>query len=120
MPCSCKTTTNSAGVFSTTALTISCANQTLNDTTMETVFSKIPVTAPIDTVDLSNNSLTFIPNYLTTYPELANVILATNNITSIGSNDLQLVGNVTLIDISSNQITSIADNSFPSLFLIKF
>jgi Leucine-rich repeat (LRR) protein len=97
-----------------------CANQGLGDTAIGTVVANTPVTTPIDTFDLSGNKLTIVPKDLTQYAQLTRVTLANNSITSVGSTDLSLTGNVVLIDLSNNQISSIAAGSLPGMWPKKF
>jgi len=99
----------------TTTLTISCANQGLDDTAIETVITNTEANSPVDTFDLSGNQLTIVPKNLPQYTKLVSVSLANNSITSVGSTDLSLTANVTLIDLSNNQISSIAAGSLPGV-----
>ena len=108
-PCVCGATRDSS-----TTLTVSCAAQNLNDSAMAAVIVKIDPTTPLDTFLLNNNRLLSVPAGLDRYKQLANVNLANNSITAIGSTDLStLTASVQLIDLSSNRITAIADGCFP-------
>ena len=110
-PCVCGPTKNSEGVSST--LTISCAAQSLGDSALSDIFKNVSSTSPVDTMNLSGNQLTKIPSGLPQYETLVSVTVANNSITSVGSTDLSLSGNVTLIDLSYNQISVIAPGSLP-------
>ena len=107
-PCSCQPTAGSNAT-----LTISCENQNLDDAAMKAIIDNVPPTTPVDTFDFSQNQLTAVPTGLTQYATLVSVTVASNSITSIGSNDLSLTGNVLLIDLSFNKISVIAPGSLP-------
>ena len=107
-PCTCQP---SAG--SDTTLTISCADQGLDDTAIGAVIANTPATTPVDSLDLRGNQLTSVPSGLPQYAYLIRVTVANNSITSIGSTDLSLTGNALLIDLSHNQISDIAPGSLP-------
>ena len=114
-PCSCQPTAGSD-----TRLTISCANQNLNDTKMKAIIANVPPTTPVDTFDFSQNQLTAVPAGLPQYATLVSVRVANNSISSIGSTDLSLTGNVLLIDLSFNQITVIAAGGLPGTLQHRF
>jgi len=96
-------------------LTINCANQGLANQNLLPIFNQIPAPTPIDTIDLSNNTLNKIPaQILVQYTRLANVLMASNYITSLAPYDLNLTANAVIIDLSNNLITDIASNSLPS------
>ena len=107
-PCTCQPSEGSS-----TSLTISCANLGKDNAAIETVVANTPATTPVDTFDLSGNILTSISADLPQYKTLIRVSFANNSITSIGSTDLSLTGNVLLIDVSYNQISNIAAGSLP-------
>ena len=113
-PCTCGFTASS-----TTTVTITCSNQNLKDDAVSAILKKIFPWSPIDTMNFYNNSLTKIPSGLSQYSQLFLLSFSSNSITSIGSNDLSgLTAAVKVIDLTANQITTIADNAFPSsLFL---
>ena len=76
---------------------------------------------PVDVVDLSNNSLTQVPSNLPqSFPQAKKLSLAKNQITSIGSGQLTLAATVTSLDVSSNNISSIATNALPGPLFIHF
>jgi Leucine-rich repeat (LRR) protein len=82
---------------------------------MANIISLFPVTTPIVEIDLSGNLLTRVPSNLTQFPQIKTVSLASNNITSLASGDLSFKQNTfkLFLNVSNNQITSIAPNAFP-------
>ena len=109
-PCTCGFTASS-----TTTVTITCSNQNLNDDAVSAILKKIFPWSPIDTMNFYNNSLTKIPSGLSQYSQLFLLSFSSNSITSIGSNDLSgLTAPVMYINLGANQISTIADNAFPS------
>ena len=107
-PCSCQPTTGSD-----TTLTISCANQNLDDTTMASIIANVPPTTPVDTFDFSQNLLTVVPPNLPQFNQLTNLNLSTNAIVAVGTGELNLAAAVNSLDLSSNQIEAIAASSLP-------
>ena len=108
--CTCGVTMNSA-----TSLTITCANQSLSDSAISPIFDQFPATTPVDTINLSNNTLTKVPvAQLKKYTQLANVLMSNNNIAALAANDFNLTANASRIDLSANSITSIEPNALPS------
>ena len=72
---------------------------------------------PVDVVDLSGNALTLVPSNLPqSFPQTKKLSLAKNQITSIGSGQLTLTATVASLDVSANNISSIATNSLPGLW----
>ena len=108
VPCTCVPTTGS-----NTTLTISCASQSLSDSAMAAIVNEIPVTTPVDTIDLSGNQLSKVPSGLPQYQQLVSVNISSNAITTVNSGDLTVDGSVTNLDMSSNVITTISSNSLP-------
>jgi Leucine-rich repeat (LRR) protein len=85
---------------------------------MEAIVNNIPATTPVAVLNLGNNTLTRIPANLPQYKQLQTLIISKNQITSVGANQLTLPANVTLLDLSSNQITKIETNSFPGKIIL--
>ena len=107
-PCTCGATAGS-----TTSLTISCANHGLGDLAIPPILANISTTAAIDTFDFSNNTLTAIPSGLPQYTQLENVLMYTNQITSIETEQLALPANCNLLDLSNNTISNIETGALP-------
>ena len=107
-PCTCGFTGNG-----TTTVTITCTGKSLNDNTMAAIVMKIQTWSPVDTMLLDGNQLTVVPPGLPQITGLVDLNLSSNQITSIGSTELQLTGKVLRINLSSNNITALADNCFP-------
>ena len=106
--CTCALTTDS-----TTAVTISCASLSLDDSAVETLVDKI-AWAPIDSLDLSGNLLTKVPaNLASQLASVTTLSLASNGITSIGSAELNLQATVVSLDVSNNSISTIATDALP-------
>ena len=106
--CTCALSTDS-----TTAVTISCADQQLDDSAVETLVNTISW-APIDTFDLSGNQMTKIPSGLSALVQLSSLSVATNQIASIGAADLSpLTAAVKLLNFASNSISTVDAGSFP-------
>ena len=105
---------------STTSLTISCANHGLGDLAFPPILANISTTAAIDTFDFSNNTLTAVPSGLPQFTTVVNLNVASNQITSVGATELQFTANVSLVDLSSNQIKSIEPGAFPGSLLTTF
>ena len=118
--CTCALSTDS-----TTAVTISCAGLSLDDSTVETLVDKISW-APINTLILDENRLTQVPTNLAQLANVTTLSLASNGLTSIGSGELNLKATVVSLDVSNNSISTIAtdalpgDDRFSISFLIKF
>ena len=110
-PCTCQP---SAG--SNTTLTILCANQGMDNAAIGNVVANTPATTPVDTFDLGGNQLTSVPTGLPQYTTLVSVSVSNKSITSIGSADLSLTRNSTLINLSYNQISSIVPGSLPRTY----
>jgi len=71
---------------------------------------------PVDVVDLSGNVLTKVPSNLPqSFPQANKLSLAKNQITLIGSGQLNLPATVASLDVSTNNITSIAASALPGL-----
>ena len=85
---------------------------------MAQIMMNIPPTTPVDTLDLSDNLLTKIPDNLHHYSTLISVSLANNAITSVAKDSLTLSGAVTSIDLSNNLITTIAPKSLPGTLIL--
>ena len=109
-PCSCQPTAGSM-----TTLTISCASLNLNDTTMKAIIANVPPTTPVDTFDFSGNLLTAVPANLPQFNQLANLNLANNSIAAVATAELNLPAAVKSLDLSSNQISTIAASSLPGI-----
>ena len=109
-PCSCQSTAGSNAT-----LTISCANQNLNDAAIKAIIDNVPPTTPIDTFDFSGNQLTQVPINLAQFNQLTNLNLSTNAITAVGSGQLNLPAAVLSLDLSSNKISIIAQSSLPGI-----
>ena len=112
LTCTCKPTGGSGN----TTLTLSCANAGYNDTTMASVVSLFAPANPVDVVDLSGNALTQVPSNLPqSFPLVTSLSLAKNQITSIEDGQLTLAATVASLDVSTNNISSIAANALPGL-----
>ena len=110
-PCTCGPTATTDGSDSKT-LTVSCANQNLTDSTIADVIVKVAPTTPVDSIDFSGNRMTKIPSNITQYTRLISLSFASNQITSIISNDLNLAAdNVLFLDLSNNRISSISSSN---------
>ena len=110
-PCTCAL---SAG--STTTLTLACANQKKTDDDIAHVVSMFTPGAVVDTVDLSVNALTKVPQGLaSTFPQLAYLYMANNSVTAIKAGDLPRLSSIKtyLLDFSNNQITAVQDGALP-------
>ena len=108
-PCTCNNSNNLGMVA------IYCGGKNLNDNQMANIISNIFTWSPIDTMYLAGNKLTKIPAGLSQYTQLIWLQLESNSITSIGPNDLSgLTAPVMYINLANNQISTIADNAFPS------
>lgn len=118
-PCTCGFTNSQ-----NTTVTIDCSNNNLTDTAMTEIMNKIYPWSPVDTIYFNGNNLTQIPAGLAKFTQLHWLEFQSNSITSIGLNDLSgLTAPVEEINLSTNQITTIADGAFPSSsskFLIIF
>ena len=72
--------------------------------------------AVVDTVDLSVNALTKVPQGLaSTFPQLAYLYMANNSVTAIKAGDLPRLSSIKtyLLDFSNNQITAVQDGALP-------
>ena len=94
-------------------LTVSCANQKLDDPTIADVIVRVAPTTPLDTLNLRNNSITFVPKGLAQYTRLVDLVVSFNAITKINLDDLNLAAPVVNLDLSFNTITAIANSSLP-------
>ena len=110
-PCLCSLTTPTGST-----LTISCLGTSLNDTRAAAIVNNLDSTLPIDTIDLSVNNVTKIPEGISKFQSLADLRVNNNSLTAIGSADgLNLLkANVTNLDLSNNLIERIDNASFPS------
>jgi hypothetical protein len=114
-PCTCAFSSSAA-----TNLVISCSDQSLDDATTASKLEKCPASSyPVDTFDLSGNSLTVVPSGLTDYPLLVNLSLANNQITSVKKGQLTLPATVVLLDLSANAIDAIDADSLPGEFSLN-
>ena len=107
-PCTCGFTDRSE-----TTITIDCTDKSLDDVAMARIVNKIQTWSPVDTMLLNGNRLKVVPPGLPLITRLVDLNLASNQITSVGSTELQLPAKVTTINLSSNNITALADNCFP-------
>jgi len=124
--CSCYLTASGSST-----VTVNCASQGLGDAAMASVLLSISSTSPIDTLLLDDNNLTKVPSsssrrvsrigiirtsftsLMTKFPLLNHVGLSSNAITSILKGDLTLPAPLKLLNLTSNQISRIAVESFP-------
>jgi len=108
----CKSATKDP--ISQTAI-VDCSSQGLADDTLAGLIAIIKSSAlKVDTLLLNSNNLQRIPTGLDQFPHLVNLNLASNSITAVGATDISgLTGAVELIDLSRNQIASIAAAAFP-------
>ena len=106
--CTCALTTDS-----TTTVTIDCKDQNLDDSAVETLVNKI-AWAPIDTLNLSGNTMTKVPvNLVQQFINVTTLSLASNGITSIESGELNLEATIVSLDVSNNLISTIASDALP-------
>ena len=80
---------------------------------MAKILTNTPATTPVDTLSFKGQLPTKIPVGLTKYSTLISLYLSGNLISSIKKGDLKLEAKVKSIDLSGNQITSIAPASLP-------
>ena len=113
-PCTCEPTATTDG-SAPTMLTVSCANQKLDDPTIADVIVRVAPTTPLDTLNLRNNSITFVPKGLAQYTRLVDLVVSFNAITKINLDDLNLPAPVVNLDLSFNTITAIANSSLPGI-----
>ena len=113
-PCTCGPTATTDG-SAPTMLTVSCANQKLDDPTIADVIVRVAPTTPLDTLNLRNNSITFVPKGLAQYTRLVDLVVSFNAITKINLDDLNLPAPVVNLDLSFNTITAIANSSLPGI-----
>ena len=84
---------------------------------MTSIFDKIQNTTQlvVDTINLNANKLIKVPaTLLQKYPNVTSLSIASNQITAISANDFNLTANFVLIDLSNNNISSVASGAFPS------
>ena len=111
-PCQC-------GFVSSTStnLKLSCSAQSLGNAVMKEKLAKIPADSySVQSMDLSGNNLTAVPSEVASYPLLDAVSLASNQIGALVSGDLQLNATLKSLDVSFNQISSIAVGALPGDF----
>lgn len=113
-PCTCGYSTGT-----THTLTLVCANQNKTDADLVNHVSLFPILAPEDTMDLSGNALSRVPNRLASYfPQLAHLNMANNSITAIQTGDLNGGNSISqLLDFSNNKISIIQANALPSEYI---
>ena len=109
-PCTC------AGSSYTGKVDIVCAGKTIGDDRMKSIISNIPATTPIGKLDLSNTSLTQVPQGLTNLTTISELFLVANQITTIRSGELKLSPSALFVlDLSNNtQLATIEKDSLPS------
>ena len=105
--CTCALSTGS-----TTTVTINCSGKQVNDSVVASLVDKI-AWAPIDTFDLSFNQLKNVPANLAQFVNITTLSLASNGITSIGLDELNLKATVVSLDVSNNSISTIAADALP-------
>ena len=82
---------------------------------MASIIANVPPTTPVDSFDLSSNLLTTVPVGLPQYATLVNLNLSTNAIAAVATAELNLPAAVKSLDLSSNQISTIAASSLPGI-----
>ena len=111
-PCVCGATRDSS-----TTLTLSCANGGLDGSSLANVFSNVSAATRqlVDTINLDFNRLVQVPaSALKQYPNFKSLSIASNQITAIGADDLNLPATFVLVDLSNNNISSVAPSgAFP-------
>ena len=85
---------------------------------MTKIVGNIPATTPLDILIMSKNTLTKIPDSLPQYTQLTTLSVASNAITSVATGQLSLTADLVSLDLSSNSISNIADNSLPGSNII--
>jgi len=85
---------------------------------MASIIANVPPTTPVDTFDFSGNLLTVVPANLPQFNQLVNLNLSNNSIVVVGTGELNLPAAVKSLDLSSNQISTIAASSLPGIKLI--
>ena len=81
---------------------------------MKEKLAKIPADSySVQSMDLSGNNLTEVPSEVASYPLLDTVSLASNLIKALVLGDLQLSATLKSLDVSFNQISSIAVGALP-------
>ena len=85
---------------------------------MASIIANVPPTTPVDTFDFSGNLLTAVPANLPQFNQLANLNLANNSIAAVATAELNLPAAVKSLDLSSNQISTIATSSLPGIKFI--
>ena len=111
-PCQCDFVSSTS-----TNLKLSCSAQSLGDAVMKEKLAKIPADSySVQAMDLSGNNLTAVPSEVASYPLLDTVSLASNQIGALVSGDLQLTATLKSLDVSFNQISSIAVGALPGNF----
>ena len=102
--------------FSKTKIAIDCSNRGLNDTKISAIVNKIPPAATLYKITMNGNLLTQVPQGLAKFIYLSLVDLSSNLITSVASGALTLPAPVELINLANNFITAIEPSSFPGSF----
>ena len=127
LPCGCSFSGGDGQNGKNLAITCFGYKAILDDAAMAEKLAKIPADLyPVDAMDLSDNSLTFVPLALPLYPLLAVLSLAKNKISAVKntttSGQLNLLSAPVLyLDLSSNAIVSIDDGLLPGiLFGLQF
>ena len=127
-PCVCALMTSS----SSPTVNISCSGYGLGDKAMADILMNISATVPVETLILSRNSLTKVPSelsylfrvssstsLLTQFPLLGYIDLSHNAITSVIAGDFKIKAPLSLLDLSFNNISTIATSSMPSKLSIS-
>ena len=86
---------------------------------MKEKLGKIPADSySVQSMDLSGNNLSAVPSEIASYPLLDIVSLASNQIRALVSGDLSLTAVVVSLDVSFNQISSIAEGALAGDFTL--
>ena len=117
-PCAC-------GKYSNTSDTIflDCANKKLSDSNVSNIldlFIMTPGLSPLGRLDLYNNQLTRVPSQIKFFPQLEEIRLFFNAITSVESGAFNFIKPTTVIyphyfvylELSINQLVTIAPGAF--------
>ena len=114
-PCECTEYTGTNSFVMTTS-TLDCSNRNLTDSLLNdilNVFTLNPLISQVNHLILYSNQLTRVPTQIPLMRWLTFVNLSDNKIQSVESASFDFASNkMNLIDLSSNQMTSIQSDAF--------
>lgn len=114
-PCDCTEYTGTNSFVMTTS-TLDCSNRNLSDSLLNdilNVFTLNPLISQVNHLILYSNQLTRVPTQIPLMRWLTFFNLSDNKIQTVESASFDFASNkMNLIDLSSNQITSIQSNAF--------